>query len=102
MPAGTPKEIVACCLAELKAALADPTVQQKMLGAGNGGVLDAARSARHAHAGNDYAKWGKVIKDNNIKSRLRIQTGRLPSSSPIPEQGGGQGGPLPVQHVALR
>lgn len=33
-PAGAPKDIIAKLSAELKAALADPTVQQKMLGAG--------------------------------------------------------------------
>lgn len=66
-PAGTPKEIVAKLSAELKAALADPTVQQKMLGAGTvASYMPPDQLATRMR--NDYAKWGKVIKDNNIKS----------------------------------
>ncbi|MGO4412415.1 Tripartite-type tricarboxylate transporter, receptor component TctC [Cupriavidus sp. OV038] len=67
VPAGTPKEIVAKLSAELKAALADPTVQQKMLGAGTvASYMPPDQLATRMR--NDYAKWGKVIKDNNIKS----------------------------------
>jgi tripartite-type tricarboxylate transporter receptor subunit TctC len=66
-PAGTPKDVVAKLSAALKGALADPTVQQKMLGAGTvASYLPADQLA--ARMQGDYAKWGKVIKDNNIKS----------------------------------
>jgi len=66
-PAGTPKEIVAALSAELRAALADPVVQQKMLGAGTvASYMPPDQLASRMR--NDYAKWGKVIKDNNIRS----------------------------------
>ena len=67
VPAGTPKDIVAKLSDALKGALADPTVQQKMLGAGTvASYLPSDQLATRMH--NDYAKWGKVIKDNGIKS----------------------------------
>lgn len=67
VPAGTPKDIVAKLSAELKAALADPAVQQKMLGAGTvASYMPPEQLATRMR--NDYAKWGKVIQDNNIKS----------------------------------
>ncbi|WP_454763275.1 tripartite tricarboxylate transporter substrate binding protein [Cupriavidus campinensis] len=66
-PAGTPKEIVAALSAELRAALADPVVQQKMLGAGTvASYMPPDQLASRMR--NDYVKWGKVIKDNNIRS----------------------------------
>ncbi len=67
VPAGTPKEIVAQLSTALKGALADPTVQQKMLGAGTvASYLPSDQLATRMR--NDYAKWGKVIQDNGIKS----------------------------------
>jgi tripartite-type tricarboxylate transporter receptor subunit TctC len=67
VPAGTPKDVVAKLSDALKGALADPTVQQKMLGAGTvASYLPSDQLATRMQ--NDYAKWGKVIKDNNIKS----------------------------------
>ncbi|ABF09461.1 tripartite-type tricarboxylate transporter receptor subunit TctC [Cupriavidus metallidurans] len=66
-PAGTSKEIVAKLSAALKGALADPTVEQKMLGAGTvASYLPSDQFATRMR--NDYAKWGKVIQDNGIKS----------------------------------
>jgi len=66
-PGGTPKEIVAKLSNALKGALADPTVQQKMLGAGTvASYLPSDQFA--ARMRNDYTKWGKVIQDNGIKS----------------------------------
>ncbi|SPC11879.1 Bug family tripartite tricarboxylate transporter substrate binding protein [Cupriavidus taiwanensis] len=65
-PAGTPKEVVATLSAELKKALADPTVQQKMLGAGTvAAYLPPEQLAARMKA--DYSKWGKVIQDNGIR-----------------------------------
>jgi len=67
VPAGTPKDVVAKLSDALKGALADPTVQQKMLGAGTvASYLPSDQLATRMQ--NDFAKWGKVIKDNNIKS----------------------------------
>jgi len=67
VPAGTPKDIVAKLSDALKGALADATVQQKMLGAGTvASFLPADQLTTRMQ--NDYAKWGKVIKDNGIKS----------------------------------
>ncbi|MEC3764940.1 MULTISPECIES: Bug family tripartite tricarboxylate transporter substrate binding protein [Cupriavidus] len=65
-PAGTPKEVVATLSAELKKALADPTVQQKMLGAGTvAAYMPPEQLAARMKA--DYSKWGKVIQDNGIR-----------------------------------
>ncbi|RZT41499.1 Bug family tripartite tricarboxylate transporter substrate binding protein [Cupriavidus agavae] len=67
VPAGTPKDITARLSDALKGALADPAVQQKMLGAGTvAAFLPADQLTTRMQ--NDYAKWGKVIKDNGIKS----------------------------------
>ncbi len=64
-PAGTPKEVVATLSAELKKALADPAVQQKMLGAGTAAAyMPPDQLAARMKA--DYSKWGKVIQDNGI------------------------------------
>jgi tripartite-type tricarboxylate transporter receptor subunit TctC len=65
-PAGTPRDVVAKLGAELKLALADPVVQEKMLGAGTVAAYlpPDQLSARMAA---DYRKWGKVIQDNGIK-----------------------------------
>ncbi|SOY47867.1 conserved hypothetical protein, UPF0065 [Cupriavidus taiwanensis] len=65
-PAGTPREVVATLSAELKKALADPTVQQKMLGAGTvAAYMPPEQLAARMKA--DYSKWGKVIQDNGIR-----------------------------------
>lgn len=65
-PAGTPREVVAKLSAELKQALADPTVQQKMLGAGTvAAYMPPDQLAARMKA--DYSKWGKVIQDNGIR-----------------------------------
>lgn len=66
-PAGTPKEVVARLSDELKAALADPAVQEKMLGAGTVAAYMPADKLS-ARMRDDYKKWGKVIQDNGIKS----------------------------------
>ncbi|MGY8523909.1 Bug family tripartite tricarboxylate transporter substrate binding protein [Paracidovorax citrulli] len=66
-PAGTPKEVVARLTAELKAALADPVVQEKMLGAGTVAAYQTPEQMA-ARMRADDKKWGKVIQDNGIKS----------------------------------
>ncbi|WP_420993216.1 Bug family tripartite tricarboxylate transporter substrate binding protein [Cupriavidus sp. 30B13] len=65
-PAGTPKDVIARLSAELKAALADPVVQEKMLGAGTVAAYMPPEQLA-ARMRNDYKKWGKVIQDNGIK-----------------------------------
>ncbi|CAG2130635.1 Bug family tripartite tricarboxylate transporter substrate binding protein [Cupriavidus numazuensis] len=65
-PTGTPKEVVALLSAELKSALADPVVQQKMLGAGTiASYMPPDQLAARMRA--DDKKWGKVIQDNGIR-----------------------------------
>ncbi|MBY4948754.1 tripartite tricarboxylate transporter substrate binding protein [Cupriavidus respiraculi] len=65
-PAGTPKDVVVRLSAELKNALADPVVQEKMLGAGTvAAYMPPEQLAARMRA--DDKKWGKVIKDNGIK-----------------------------------
>ncbi|MHA7681252.1 Bug family tripartite tricarboxylate transporter substrate binding protein [Cupriavidus sp. PET2-C1] len=66
-PAGTPKDVIAKLSAELKAALADPVVQEKMLGAGTVAAYQPPEQLA-SRMRNDYKKWGKVIQDNGIKS----------------------------------
>ncbi|WP_423200471.1 Extra-cytoplasmic solute receptor [Cupriavidus sp. H19C3] len=66
-PAGTPKDVVQKLSDALQGALADPTVQQKMLGVGTvASYLPPDKFAGRIK--DDYVKWGKVIKDNGIKS----------------------------------
>lgn len=66
-PAGTPKDVIARLSGELKALLADPVVQEKMLGAGTvAAYMPPEQMANRMRA--DDKKWGKVIQDNGIKS----------------------------------
>jgi len=65
-PAGTPKEIVDRLSAALKAALADPVVQDKMLKAGTVASYQAPDQMAERMR-DDYKKWGKVIQDNGIR-----------------------------------
>ncbi|QET04180.1 tripartite tricarboxylate transporter substrate binding protein [Cupriavidus pauculus] len=67
VPAGTPKDVVARLSDALKGALADAAVQQKMLGAGTIASYLPPDQLTSRMQG-DYAKWGKVIRDNNIRS----------------------------------
>lgn len=66
-PAGTPEDVIAKLSAELKAALADPVVQEKMLGAGTVAAYQPPEQLA-SRMRSDYKKWGKVIQDNGIKS----------------------------------
>ncbi|MBR1120462.1 tripartite tricarboxylate transporter substrate binding protein [Bradyrhizobium lablabi] len=65
-PAGTPKEIVDRVAAEAKKALADPALQAKLADQGIVAVGSTPEEFR-AFVGEEIARWGKVIKDANIK-----------------------------------
>lgn len=66
VPAGTPPAIIARLNSEVNKALADPDVKKWMLGQGVEGV-GGPPEALARHQAEDSAKWGKVIKDQNIK-----------------------------------
>jgi len=64
-PLGTPPEVVQRLGAELKAVLAEKDVQDRLLVAG--AIAHFETSAElGARIGRDYAKWGKVIRENGI------------------------------------
>jgi tripartite-type tricarboxylate transporter receptor subunit TctC len=66
-PAGTPKEVVDRLNKELQAVLADKDVQAKLLGAGTISAY-ASPEAMKKRMQDDFDRWGKVIRDNGIKS----------------------------------
>lgn len=66
-PAGTPKEIIDRLNKELQATLADKEVQSKMLAAGTIAAYQAPQQMANRMQ-SDYDRWGKVIRDNGIKS----------------------------------
>ena len=65
-PAGTPPAIVARLNAEINKVLAMPDVREKFAA---GGVAPVGGSSEEfaAFVRADYAKWGKIAKDSNIK-----------------------------------
>lgn len=67
-PLGTPQAVVDRLNQELKAALADPALQKKMLAAG--AIVryqdGATMKARLAH---DYARWSKIASDKGISAQ---------------------------------
>ena len=65
-PAGTPKEIVDRIATEAKKALADPAMQAKLAEQGIVAVGNTPDEFR-AFVAEEIARWGKVIKDANIK-----------------------------------
>jgi tripartite-type tricarboxylate transporter receptor subunit TctC len=65
-PAGTPRDIVDTLQREVVKALADPEVRAHLLELGFE-PLGSSPDAFAAQVRNDLAKWGKLIKDNNIK-----------------------------------
>jgi tripartite-type tricarboxylate transporter receptor subunit TctC len=67
-PAGTPKEVVARLNAELKKALADKEVQEKLEGVGTFAAFQTPEQMA-TRMRQDYERWGKVIKDNNITNK---------------------------------
>ena len=67
-PAGTPKDVIARLNAELKKALADKEVQAKLEGVGTFAAFQTPEQmSTRMHQ--DYERWGKVIRDNNIKNQ---------------------------------
>jgi len=67
-PAGTPKEVVARLNAELMKALADKEVQEKLEGVGTFAAFQTPEQMA-TRMRQDYERWGKVIKDNNITNK---------------------------------
>lgn len=67
-PAGTPKDVVDRMSAELKTALADKEVQDKLEGVGS---FAAYRTAEQTgvRMRQDFERWGKVIRDNKITNQ---------------------------------
>jgi tripartite-type tricarboxylate transporter receptor subunit TctC len=66
-PAGTPKEVVDRLNKELQAALSDKEVQAKLLGAGTVAAYAPPEKMKNRMQA-DFERWGKVIRDNGIKS----------------------------------
>lgn len=67
-PAGTPKDVVDRMSAELKTALADKEVQDKLEGVGS---FAAYRTGEQTgvRMRQDFERWGKVIRDNKITNQ---------------------------------
>jgi len=67
-PAGTPKDVVDRMSAELKSALADKEVQDKLESVGS---FAAYRTPEQTgvRMRQDFERWGKVIRDNNITNQ---------------------------------
>jgi tripartite-type tricarboxylate transporter receptor subunit TctC len=65
-PAGTPKEIVDRIAAEAKKALADPAMKAKLAEQGIVAVGSTPDEFR-GFVAEEITRWGKVIKDANIK-----------------------------------
>jgi tripartite-type tricarboxylate transporter receptor subunit TctC len=66
-PAGTPKDVVERLNKELQVVLADKEVQAKLLGAGTISAYASPEKMKSRMQG-DFERWGKVIRDNGIKS----------------------------------
>uniref|UniRef100_C5CMJ0 Tripartite tricarboxylate transporter substrate binding protein n=1 Tax=Variovorax paradoxus (strain S110) TaxID=543728 RepID=C5CMJ0_VARPS len=67
-PAGTPKDVVERMSAELKTALADKEVQDKLEGVGSFAAYRTAEQTG-ARMRQDFERWGKVIRDNKITNQ---------------------------------
>lgn len=67
-PAGTPKEVVDRVSAELRNALADKDVQEKLEGVGSFAAY-ATPEKTGERMRQDYDRWGKVIRDNKITAQ---------------------------------
>lgn len=67
-PAGTPKEVIDRMSAELKTALADKQVQEKLESVGS---FAAYRTPEQTgtRMRQDFERWGKVIRDNKITNQ---------------------------------
>ena len=67
-PAGTPKDVVDRMSAELKAALADKEVQDRLQGVGSFAAYRTPEQTG-ARMREDFDRWGKVIRDNHITAQ---------------------------------
>ena len=67
-PAGTPKDVIARLNGELKKALADKEVQQKLEAVGTFAAFQTPEQMGERMR-QDYERWGKVIRDNNITNK---------------------------------
>lgn len=67
-PAGTPKDVVERMSAELKTALADKEVQDKLEGVGSFAAYRAGEQTG-VRMRQDFERWGKVIRDNKITNQ---------------------------------
>lgn len=66
-PAGTPKEAIDVVSNGLKVVLANPELQEKLKSVGAYSVYQTPEEMG-ARVRSDYDKWGKVIRDNNIRN----------------------------------
>jgi tripartite-type tricarboxylate transporter receptor subunit TctC len=67
-PAGTPKDVVDRMSAELKSALADKDVQDKLESVGSFAAYRAPEQTG-VRMRQDFERWGKVIRDNKITNQ---------------------------------
>jgi tripartite-type tricarboxylate transporter receptor subunit TctC len=67
-PAGTPKDVVDRMSAELKSALADKEVQDKLESVGSFAVYGTPEQTG-TRMRQDFERWGKVIRDNKITNQ---------------------------------
>lgn len=67
VPAKTPKDVITRFAADMKAVLADAVVKEKLAGLAAEAIDSGPEHLRAMLAAEDV-KWGKVIKDNNIKA----------------------------------
>ncbi len=67
-PAGTPKDVVARIGSELKKALADKEVQDKLEGVGTFAAYQTPEQMGQRMK-SDHERWGKVIRDNKITNQ---------------------------------
>ena len=67
-PAGTPKDVVDRMSAELKAALADKEVQDKLESVGSFAAYRTPEQTS-VRMKEDFERWGKVIRDNHITNQ---------------------------------
>jgi tripartite-type tricarboxylate transporter receptor subunit TctC len=67
-PTGTPKDVIDRMSAELKTALADKEVQDKLQSVG---TFSAYRTPEQTgvRMREDFERWGKVIRDNHITNQ---------------------------------
>ena len=83
-PAGTPKPIIDKMVAELKKAIKLPDVNKMLTETQGMDVVALGPDATQKWIVDNMARWGKVVKDNNIRSR---NEGRGPRRLPARRAG---------------